>query len=172
MADDLARDWHWLDMALGVGVVIIALNAGRRGFVREAGTLLGLGIGLVLAARLAPALVERVGDRFGPVPFAGEVAYAVTVLLVAVASSAAAEVLRSLLCLPGFSFVDRLAGLGLGLVEGAAGLGLLLLMATRVGVIGSGVRALEGSTLAPVLVRCWLSVSALLPPELGAPSAV
>ena len=57
-------------------------------------------------------------------------------------------------------------------MEGAAGLGLLLLMATRVGVIGSGVCALEGSTLAPVLVRCWLSVSALLPPELGAPSAV
>jgi hypothetical protein len=78
-------------------------------------------------------------------------------------------VLRGALALPGLPVADRVAGLALGVIEGAAGLGLLLLLATRLGVAGLGGLPFDGSALAPVFLRWWLVVATALPPELGMP---
>jgi len=168
----LANSWHWLDVALGLALVVVCFNASRRGFVREAGTLLGIGVGLVVAGRLALPLADLLLERFGRLPLVDELAYVTVVGLVAAGASVGAGFVRSTLKLPGLPVADRLAGLALGVLEGSAGLGLLLLIATRLGLIGSGARALDGSTLAPVLVNWWLAVAAVLPAELGAPRAL
>ena len=63
-------------------------------------------------------------------------------------------------------------GLAFGVLEGAAGLGLALLAVTRLTAIGVGAHLLDGSALAPILLRWWLVVAASLPPALGVPRSL
>ena len=84
-----------------------------------------------------------------------------------------AGAIRSLLPLPGIGLADRLFGLAFGVLEGAAGLGLVLLFVARLGhARAAAVRTFDGSSLAPVLLRWWLVVAASLPPELGVPRSL
>jgi uncharacterized membrane protein required for colicin V production len=159
--------WHWLDLTLGVCLAIVTLNAARRGFVREVGTLIGLGVGLILAGRHSLELADFLANEFGRLPFLDEAAWLGIVLVSASLLTLLAGAIRAVLLLPGIGLADRVFGLALGILEGAAGLGLVLLFVTRLGMLGIGVHLMDGSSLAPVLLRWWLVVSASLPPELG-----
>lgn len=165
----VGRDWHPLDVALGVCVVMVALNAARRGFVREVGTLLGLAVGLVVAGRFALQVADLLAEQVGRQPFLNELAYALVVGVVAAGVTVVAGALRGTLRLPGLPIADRLAGLALGAIEGAAALGLLLLLGTRLGLLDMSPIPFDGSTLTPVFLRWWLVIAAMLPPELGMP---
>ena len=164
--------WHWLDVTLGICLAVVALNAARRGFVREAGTLIGLGAGIVLAGRHALALSDLIAAEFGPLPLLDETAWVGIVLLSTSLGALMAGTLRSALPLPGIGIADRFFGLALGVLEGAAGLGLVLLFVGRFGALGLRAPAYDGSLLAPVLLRWWLVVAAALPIELGIPRAL
>jgi uncharacterized membrane protein required for colicin V production len=167
-----AAGWHWLDLTLGVGLAAVTLNAARRGFVREAGTLLGIGVGVLLAGRHGLALADLVAAQLGRLPLLDEAAWLAIVLLSASLAALLAGSIRAALPLPGISVADRVFGLAFGLLEGAAGLGLMLLFVGRLGALGLRPPAFDGSTLAPVLFRWWLVVAASLPPELGIPRAL
>jgi uncharacterized membrane protein required for colicin V production len=164
--------WHWLDLTLGVCLAIVTLNAARRGFVREAGTLIGLGVGLILAGRHSLALADFLANDFGHLPFLDEASWLAIVLVSASLAALLAGAIRALLLLPGIGLADRVFGLALGILEGAAGLGLVLLFVARLGMLGLDVHVLDGSSLAPILLRWWLVVAASLPPELGVPRAL
>lgn len=168
--------WHWLDLALGICVAVIALNAARRGFVREAGTLVGLGVGLVLAGRHALALADFLARDLGRLPLLDEAAWLAIVVLSASAAALLAGTIRRALLLPGIGIADRLFGLAFGVLEGAAGLGLALLSVGRLSSLGLSLGiappTFDGSTLAPVLLRWWLVVAAALPPDLGVPRSL
>ena len=168
----LNREWHPLDVALGVCLVIVALNAARRGFVREVGTLVGLASGLLVAGRFALQVSELLTEQVGRLPLLDELAHALVIGVVAASIAMLAGILRGTLTLPGLPVADRLAGLALGVIEGAAALGLLLLLGTRLGLLGMGPIPFDGSTLAPVFLRWWLVIAAALPPELGMPRTV
>jgi len=161
--------WHWLDVTLVVCLAVVVLNAARRGFVREAGTLLGLGVGLVLADRHALALADLAASEIGQLPLLDDAAWLAIVLLSASIATLLAGTIRAWLPLPGIGIADRLFGLAFGLLEGAAGLGLALLFVGRLGALGLHAPAFDGSTLAPVMLRWWLVVAAALPPELAVP---
>ena len=165
----LAGEWHPLDVALAVCVAVVALNAARRGFVREAGTLVGLAVGLAVAGRFALQVGDLLAERVGRLPLLDELAYALVVGIVAAGITVLAGALRGTLRLPGLPLADRLAGLAVGVIEGATGLGLLLLLGTRLGLVGMSPVPFDGSTLAPVFLRWWFVVAAALPPELGMP---
>ena len=159
--------WHWLDLTLGLVLAAVALNAARRGFVREVGTLLGLGIGVVLAGRHALALADLVAAEIGPLPLLDDAAWLAIVLVSTALAALLAGTIRA--ALPGIGVADRVFGLAFGVLEGAAGLGLLLLFVGRFGAFGLRPPGFDGSALAPVLLRWWLVVAASLPPELGVP---
>jgi membrane protein required for colicin V production len=161
--------WHWLDVTLVICVLFVALNAARRGFVREAGTLIGLGGGLVLAGRYSLVLVDLIAAEVGPLPLLDDAVWLGIVLLCGSVAALLASSLRASLPLPGIGIADRCFGLAFGVLEGAAGLGLVLLSAGRLGVLGLQAPGYDGSILAPVLLRWWLVVAASLPPELGFP---
>ena len=161
--------WHWLDLTLGVGLACVALNAARRGFVREAGTLIGIAVGVLLACRYSLDLADLVAARSGQLPLLDDVSWLTIVLLSASLAALLAGLVRSALPLPGIGVADRVFGLAFGVLEGAAGLGLMLLVVGRLGAFGLRPPAFDGSTLAPVLLRWWLVVAAALPPELGVP---
>jgi uncharacterized membrane protein required for colicin V production len=161
--------WHWLDLTLGLVLAGVAANAARRGFVREAGTLLGLGVGVLLAGHYALALADLVASKVGALPLLDDAAWLAIVLISTAVAALLAGSIRSALPLPGIGVADRVFGLAFGVLEGAAGLGLMLLFVGRSGVFGLRPPGFDGSTLAPVLLRWWLVVAASLPPELGVP---
>ena len=161
--------WHWLDLTLGLCLASVALNAARRGFVREAGTLVGLAMGIVLAGRHSLELSDILAAQIGHLPLLDEAAWLAIVLLSTSVAALLAGSLRSALPLPGIGVADRVFGLAFGVLEGAAGLGLVLLFVGRLGAFGLRPPAFDGSALAPVLLRWWLVVAAALPPELGVP---
>ncbi len=164
--------WHWLDLTLGICVAVVTLNAARRGFVREGGTLVGLALGGLLARRPSLALADLIAAEIGPLPLLDEAAWLAIVLLSASAAALLFGMLRSWLPLPGIGVADRFFGLAFGMLEGAAGLGLVLLFVGRLDVLGLHAPAFDGSLLAPVFLRWWLVVAAALPPELGVPRAL
>lgn len=164
--------WHWLDLTLGICLVVVALNAARRGFVREAGTLVGVAVGLVLAGRHALTVSDVLGQQIGRLPFLDDATWLAIVLLCASVAAFLAGVLRRALILPGIGMADRVFGLVFGVLEGAAGLGLAVLFVDRLKALGLFAHTLDGSSLAPILLRWWLVVAASLPPELGIPRTV
>lgn len=161
--------WHWLDVTLGICLAVVVLNAARRGFVREVGTLIGLVLGYVVAGQYALTLADLAIEKIGDLPLLDDAAWLAIVLLSASIATLLAGTLRTWLPLPGIGIADRLFGLAFGLLEGTAGLGLVLLFVARIGILGLHAPAFDGSTLAPVMLRWWLVVAAALPPELGAP---
>jgi uncharacterized membrane protein required for colicin V production len=161
--------WHWLDLTLGFCLLGVALNAARRGFVREAGTLVGIAVGLVLAGRHALAVADFLAHEVGRLPFLDDLVWLAIVGLSASVAAFLAGVVRRALILPGMSIADRLFGLAFGVLEGAAGLGLVLVFVVRLSALGVGLHALDGSSLAPILLRWWLVVAASLPPALDVP---
>lgn len=161
--------WHWLDLTLGVCLIAVALNAARRGFVREAGTLIGLGAGVLLAGRYGLMAADLIAAEIGPLPLLDEVTRLALVLLSTSVAMLLASAIRTALPLPGIDVADRVFGLAFGVLEGAAGLGLVLLFVGRFGALGLRPPGFDGSVLAPVLLRWWLVVAASLPPELGIP---
>ena len=167
-----SREWHPLDVVLGVCLALVALNAARRGFVREVGTLIGLAIGLVVAGRFAAQVAGLLAEHVGRLPLLDELAYVLVVGMVAAGITVLAGALRGTLKLPGLPVADRVAGLALGVIEGGAALGLLLLLGTRLGLTGLSPIPFDGSTLAPVFLRWWLVVATALPPELGMPRSL
>ena len=110
--------------------------------------------------------------EFGQLPLLDEAAWVVIVLLCTSLGALIAETVRSWLPLPGIGLADRLFGLAFGMLEGAAGLGLVLLFVGRFGALGLRAPAYDGSLLAPVLLRWWLVIAAALPAELGMPRAL
>ncbi|MGE3268878.1 MAG: CvpA family protein [Chloroflexota bacterium] len=164
--------WHWLDITLGVCLALVALNAARRGFVREAGTLVGLGVGLVLAERHSLVLADLLAAEIGRLPLLDGAVWLAVVLLSASVAALLAGLIRSALPLPGIGLADRFFGLAFGLLEGAAVLGLALLFVGRFGTLGLHAPTYDGSVLAPVLLRWWLVVAASLPPALELPRAL
>jgi uncharacterized membrane protein required for colicin V production len=167
-----AAGWHWLDVTLGLCLAAVALNAARRGFVREAGTLVGVAVGVILAGRHALALADLLAREIGPLPFLDDAAWLAIVFGCSSVAALLAGVVRNALALPGIGLADRVFGLAFGVLEGAAGLGLALLAVTRLTAVGVGVHLLDGSSLAPILLRWWLVVATSLPPALGAPRSL
>jgi uncharacterized membrane protein required for colicin V production len=168
----LSQEWHPLDVLLGACLAVVALNAARRGFVREAGTLIGLVVGLATAGRFSGQVADLLAEQVGRLPLLDELAYALVVGVVAAGLTVLAGALRGALRWPGLPLADRVAGLALGVIEGAAALGLLLLLGTRLGLVGMGAVSFDGSALAPVFLRWWLVVAEALPPELGMPRSL
>lgn len=119
-------------MVLLVLLVPFALRGLFRGLLREAAALVGLVVGVVVAAdrwtELAPVLVERVGVSPQTASIIAPAAIFLAVYLVAVlVGTLAHRLARTLFLGP----VDRTAGFVFGAAKGAAVCGFALLVAQR-----------------------------------------
>lgn len=121
-----------VDVVLLVLLVPFALRGLFRGLLREAAALIGLVVGVTIAAdrwsELSPVLVERFGVSAQTASIVAPAAIFLAVYLVAVLIGTVAHRLARTLLLGPF---DRTAGLVFGAAKGAAVCGFALLIAQR-----------------------------------------
>jgi uncharacterized membrane protein required for colicin V production len=123
-----------IDFLLATALVLIAMNGGRRGFLKESAMLIGLVAGAIAARQLGPLLAGLIwhddAQWHNLVPV--YLSILVLVLLVAVVG---ASMIRPALNNPALRTVDHVAGLVLGGCEGLLLLGSAALFFARLGFI-------------------------------------
>jgi hypothetical protein len=165
-------EWHWLDVTLGVVLAVVVINSTRRGFVREGATLVGLAIGMAIGDRFTVPVADLIASYTGRLPLMDELAKVVIIIWCIAGAGLAASLLRSTLQLPGFGVTDRVGGLALGVAEGSTILGMALAFSVRLGLAGLDPGGFDGSTLAPILLRWWITVAQMATAQFGFPLAV
>jgi membrane protein required for colicin V production len=119
----------WVDLALLAVLCLSVLVGLWRGLVFEIVSLLGWLVAFIMANSLGPMLAQNLpfGDPASPLRL--WVAYAVVFVLVLVACTLLARMLRALISATPLSVVDRLLGGAFGVVRGAL---VLVIVATLV----------------------------------------
>jgi membrane protein required for colicin V production len=126
---DQLRELGWVDLAL-LAVLVLSIFVGLwRGFVFEIVSLLGWLVAFVIANLFGPLAAQTMpfGDPASPLRIWG--AYAVIFVLVLVACSVLARLLRALISATPLSVIDRLLGGAFGAARGAL---VLVIFATLV----------------------------------------
>lgn len=114
---------RWFELALALAAVLGALNAWRRGFLREGSLLAGLALALWAAHELYRPLARLTMGGSPPASWA-IVLFLLVALLVLVAVAAVSSLVMPLVRRGLARTLDRLAGLALGVAEGALAVGL------------------------------------------------
>ena len=144
---------------VGLSLLVAAL----RGLVRSAVSLATWLLALVLALQFGPDLAAALGALQLPPLAARVIGYAVVILAVLIAGSAAGLLLARLLQAVGLGPLDRLLGAVFGFARGL----LLVLAATLVVGITTIPREdwWQNSVLAPYFAEAALALRPLLPPS-------
>lgn len=149
-----------IDAAICLALLLFALAGWRRGLVLEVGSIVGFFAGLAVAAAfwrpLALFLHSYVPGQMVAAVLAFVLLFALTYALVAVA----AGLVRGFVHLLFLGWVDRLAGLVLGLAKGLVVVELALLLIARLPSLPVGFGSAAGGTVVP---RSWLAGSRLAP---------
>ncbi len=159
---------NWLDVLLGVCLILAVANGARRGFVREGLAVLGLVGAAYVADRFHSSLAAYLSRDPVPPVLTSVIAYAG----ILVAGLALATVLSSLLYplarLPLISPIDRFGGAVVGLVEATVLLGLTL---TAVSGLELPVvqEAIGSSSVAQLIMDRMGVLVGLLPSQFGVP---
>jgi membrane protein required for colicin V production len=143
-----------LDGILLLFLVLFALRGFWRGFLREALGLAGLVLAAILVIRWSEPIADVLSGRGGLSPLTARLVSAVGLALavflaVRFLGMAIARVTSALFLRP----IDRVAGVGLGLAEGAALLGLALAAVLRVAPTSPLGHVIETSPVAHPLLR-------------------
>lgn len=154
-----------IDALIATSLSLIVLNAGRRGFLREAAMLVGLIVGLFAAGRFAPVVAQQI-SRPGNAAHSLLISYAAILIGVLLVVLALTTLVRPVLENPMLRVLDHLAGFGVGVCEAVVALGLTVTLAARVGLL-STTYSPGGSRLAPFLASWLDGVLRYLPPEIG-----
>lgn len=154
---------NWLDIVLIVVLVIPALVGLRRGLIKAALSLAGLIVGVILAGNFYGSVSGLFGFTNNQ-EVANILAFALILVLVIVAATVLARLLKFAVSVVMLSWVDHLGGAVFGFLLGAIFLGALL--ATWVQFFGIGL--VTESFLAGVLLDKFPLVLALLPSEFDA----
>jgi membrane protein required for colicin V production len=167
MANDAPISWHaltGLDWFLVVVVLISALMAFQRGFVRVMFSLVGLAVGILVASWNYVGLGVRLGRWIGTMQTAQVVAFVAILLGVMLVFSIVAALLRRTLKAVGLGFADRLLGAAVGVVRGVVlGVAAMMAMAAFSPDAGRGSGMVENSLLAPYFLRGAHAVSFVVP---------
>src|SRR5574341_2096662 len=106
-----------LDFLLMTALVLIVINGGRRGFLKETSMLISVVAGALIARQLAP-LLARIIWREGVQPHNALLAYLTVLLVFLLIVTTLAATIRPALNNSALRTIDLVAGLGLGACEG------------------------------------------------------
>lgn len=157
-----------LDIVILVYLGLTVLNGLRSGLIHMLGSLVGVIVGVALAGRWYEGLGQWLGAFVFSDPLIAQVAgFAILMLvfnrLFGLAFVLLNKIIRIINIIPGVSGLNKLAGGGLGLLEGVLVSGVVLYLATKFNVSPQWKEALDQSVLRPILVGVAQLVVPLLP---------
>ena len=126
---------NWLDIVILVVTGILALIGWRNGIVRLVFGIGGTAVGAVLASRFYPSVADRITFVHNP-NLVKVVAFAIFLTGVALVFVVAGNVLRKVMGLFLLGWVDRLAGMALGILVALVGFSALLSQVQQFPVFG------------------------------------
>lgn len=155
-----------LDIAILVVGAVVAFAGWRIGIIRVVITVVGIVGGVWLAGRLYPTVATLLQTWIEGENLARVVAFVVVFAATLIAASVAAAVIKRILNLLLLGWVDRAAGMALGLVVGLGALAafLAVLGAFPVGGMDTVIRE---SLLGQFLVEKYRLLMGLLPRDVG-----
>jgi len=156
---------NWLDYVLCGLAIAFAVHGAVKGFTRQIIGLAALLIGLLLACWFygsAGAFLLPYVSHKGVANFIG---FLLVFVGVQIAGGIAGWAIFRLLKTAGLSFIDRILGVGFGLLK-AALIGVVLVVALSSFTIKQLPDGVSGSRFAPVLMEAGRLVSAMTPKEM------
>jgi uncharacterized membrane protein required for colicin V production len=152
------------DLLVALVFLLLVANAARRGFLREGSLLFGLGLALWLAGQLYRQLGSTLPS---PGPWL-LVMYFGLALMLLIAAAAVSALASPLMRRGPLLVADRAAGTLVGVIEAAVIVGLLMIVAGRLGAISVPTDGLAARSVDVAgLSLSWLA--ATIPPEVLSP---
>jgi uncharacterized membrane protein required for colicin V production len=125
-----------LDFLLATVLVLVVVNGGRRGFLKESAMLAGVVVGAIAARQFGP-LLARIVWHEGVQPHNAILAYLSVLAVVLLAVAVGASMIQPVLNNPMLRTLDLVAGLFLGACEGLLLVGSAASFAGRLGLINA-----------------------------------
>lgn len=154
---------NWLDLIFLVILLWAIRSSWETGLFREAFTLAGLVVGILMAGQLYRPLARTL---FGPAP--GNMANAITFLVILLAiwfgASFLGRLVRETVHWIMLGWLDRLGGLLFGILKGFVVIEIFLIVFARFPVFNTE-ELIQGSLIASWIHRYAPAIMLLLPPE-------
>jgi len=162
---------HWLDIAIIVGSGILGFIGYRMGMLKLLALVVGVALGIVMGSRFNGEVADILSRWIDSEGTARILAYAVILVLAIFVASIIAGLLRRMLKVLLLGWVDKLAGLALGVLAAFAIFSALLSFAQELSFIGLvGADIIESSSLGSFLASKFdivLKATKLVPGDLG-----
>ncbi len=124
---------NFLDIVLGILLIIAAINGFVKGFVEELAGLVALLLGIWAAIHFSDIIAEQLtawfGWSFDQLPI---VAFIITFIVVVILVNIIGSVINKLVKAASLGFLNRLAGLGFGVIKGALILSIILVVFEKI----------------------------------------
>ena len=117
---------NWLDIAILVFLVVGGFYGLKSGLIGATVGAAGIVVGVWMAGQFSDDVGELLTDSISNDTMVTVASYAIIIVVVIVATWMARKILRALISMVFLGWLDRLGGLGLGLVAGAAISGALI----------------------------------------------
>ena len=162
---------HWLDIVIIVGSGILGFIGYRMGLLKLLGLVVGVALGIVMGSRFNGEVADILSRWIDSEGTAKILAYAIILVLAIFVVSIVAGLLRKVLKVFLLGWVDRLAGLALGVLAAFAMFSALLSFAQELSLLGLvGADIIEASSLGSFLASKFdvvLRATKLVPGDLG-----
>lgn len=162
---------NWLDIVIIVGSGILGFIGYRMGMLKLLALVAGVALGIVMGSRFNGEVADILSRWIDSEGTAKILAYAVILVLAIFVVSIIAGLLRRMLKVLLLGWVDRLAGLALGVLAAFAIFSALLSFAQELSFLGLvGADIIESSSLGSFLASKFdivLKATKLVPGDLG-----
>ena len=153
---------NWLDIVIIILLIVPTLLGLKNGIIKAAFTVAGIILGVVLAGRFSDRLGEAMTFISNP-GWAKIAAFAIIMIVIMVAASFAAKLVKNVLSAIMLNWVNRLGGAVLGFVLGAIFCGAILTMWVK--FMSNPGETVSNSVLARFLLDTFPFVLGLLPSQ-------
>ena len=153
-----------LDWIIALTLAISTATAFMSGLVRSLLSLIGLVLGIVLAAWYAPRVAEYLRGDINPFALARAVAFVLILIAVYVTAALLGRLLRGAFKAVGLGFLDRLGGAAFGFLRGTL---LLAAMLVPFGAFLQQFGVAHSSVLLPYLLGASHGISFVMPRDFG-----
>jgi membrane protein required for colicin V production len=158
---------NWLDVVLAIVFILSIIVSVRQGLIKEATSLIGLIVALLIASRLYRAASEALSDKVGSGPLLATASFILVFLIVYLGVLLLGHILSKSLKILKMQWLDRLLGSVFGAARGVLMLVFILITLLLILPSSSPSSILQSSFVYTYSRPVIKMVGHLLPPSVG-----